>query len=365
MVQLFEVPENYFLSHSVGCLPIGAADALQQDYFEPWRAAGGGAWPGWLDGLSGFRHDVGAFLGTPGANICPQANVSSALTKIIYSLPKRAGKDVILLSPHDFPTIGFVFQQAERMGFRVRYVSGDVTDVNVWGDAMAEDVAMAHFTHVLSNTSQQLPVATLCALARERDVISIVDAAQSVGVVPTDIGLWQPDFLTGTSVKFLCGGPGACFMYASDEMLQLCEPIDVGWFSHAEPFQMDIHQFQYADDALRFLGGTPSPAPFILAQHGISMLQETGIKNVSRHVQDGLDALSTIVSDRFLVSPRDRELRGGTLVVMPHNTERFKSALEIAKILYDVRPEGFRFSVHGYTPSAEIAVLQATMQFAL
>lgn len=365
MRKYFHVPDNYFLSHSVGCLPKSTANSLKEQFFDPWHQKGGGAWESWLNILTGFRTEIAGLLGVDFANICPQTNVSSALTKILYSLPKRNGRNVIVLSEQDFPTTGFVLERAKSVGFEIRFVRGDVTDMAAWADAIDDHTALVHITHALSNTSHLLPVDEICELTRRAKAISVVDIAQSVGIAQIKTASWQPDFMTGTSVKFICGGPGACFMYASDEMIEICEPVDVGWFSHENPFEMEIEHFKFATDALRFLGGTPSPAPLACASNALRIWQEAGLFDAQMHAQNLLDRLIDIVPPKQLVSPRDRTHRGGTLVIMPTDAAALKTALDEAQILYDTRLQGFRFSVHGYTSHTDTDNLKAVLNSAL
>lgn len=354
MREHFHVPNNYFLSHSVGCLPKMAQDRMGEDYFGQWKSLGGDAWPGWLDVLETFRARLGALIGSSARNICPQTNVSSGLTKLLYALPDMGEKRTILCSMEDFPTTGFVFQQAERMGFQVRFIQGDVSHPGTWAKAWDDTVGLVFITHAFSNTSKLAPVAELCALARARGAISVVDVAQSVGAIPVDLRLWKPNFVLGTGVKFLCFGPGACFLYASDEMIDKCAPIDVGWFSHAQPFEMDIHNFRYADSAMRFFGGTPSPAPFVLAGAALDMWTQLGPAQIQASIQNHLDRLCDAVPDEILVSPRDRDHRGATFVIDPPDRTPIQAAMAEHKIRCDERKEGFRFSVHGYTDASEI-----------
>lgn len=354
MREHFHVPDNYFLSHSVGCLPKTAPDRLGRDYLEQWKTHGGDAWPGWLDVLDTFRARLGALLGSPARNLCPQTNISSGLTKLLYSLPAPSTRPTILCSPEDFPTTGFVFKQAERMGFRVKFIQGDVADLDAWTEAFDDSVGLIHITHAFSNTSKLAPVAELCAIARARGAISVVDIAQSAGAIPVDLSLWRPDFALGTGVKFLCFGPGACFLYASDEMIEACAPLDVGWFSHEQPFEMDIHSFRYADSAMRFFGGTPSPAPFVLANAALDLWEKLGSKQVQARIQSHLDRMCGAVSDEILVSPRTSGARGGAFVINPPDRDPLRRALATRNIHCDERKEGFRFSVHAYTDEREI-----------
>lgn len=358
MREAFDVPPRYFLSHSVGCLPKSAPERLSALYFKPWAEMGGNAWPSWLRVLEDYRASIGNLLGTSAAQICPQMNVSSALTKILYSLPKTPARNVIVLSPHDFPTNGFVFKQAERAGYALKFIDGDVTDPHVWDEAIDETTALVHITHALSNTSQLLPAKDICLLARKKGALSLVDMAQSVGVVPINVEDWGLDFAIGTGVKFLCCGPGACFLYASKPMVEHSAPIDVGWFSHENPFEMDIHDFRYAGDAMKFFGGTPSPAPFILANESLSLLESFGYEKIYARIQSSLSKLTKNIAPEILTSPRDSAARGAALVLNPPDRAPLRTALKAQNILHDERAEGFRFSVHGYTSEADLDALQ-------
>ena len=355
MRELFHVPENYFLSHSVGCMPKVISDALDESYLEPW--ASGQNWSQWMPVLDEFRSSLGRILGVSANLICPQTNISSALTKVLYSLPTQASRNKIILSKHDFPTVGFVFKQAEKVGYKLQFIDGDPTDIENWDAAIDETTAIVHITHALSNTSHLLPVQKICKLARKNQAVSIVDVAQSLGAVQIDILSWAPDFVTGTGVKFLCFGPGACFLYCSAEMLGKCDPIDVGWFSHEEPFEMNIENFRLTKDAMRFFGGTPSPAPLIAANAAMDMWKQIGFEFVHINIDTSLNYLHNNIQQDIVVSPNQAGKRGATLVISPKNRQLLRDKIETNKVLCDERKEGFRFSLHVYTSQHEIEKL--------
>lgn len=347
MRDLFHVPSRYFLSHSVGCLPRATQSVLEQDFFEPWRT--GSNWFKWMDKIDQFRSGIARILSVTPDMICPQSNISSALTKIIYSHEPSSSRNRIVLSRQAFPTIGFVVKQAERAGYEMCFVDGDVTDPANWARVINGQTAFVHITHALSNTSHILPVKTICDLAKQANALSIVDAAQSSGIVKIDPVDWGADFVLGTGVKFLCFGPGACFLYAAKHVIPECQPIDVGWFSHENPFEMDIGSFRYAQDAMRFFGGTPSPAPLIAANAAMEIWDEIGFETLGLSIASRLDILCASLSEDVLISPREALARGGTCVVNPKDRGPLRAALISDKFLFDERMDGFRFSVHGYT----------------
>jgi kynureninase len=348
----------YLLNHSVGRPPVNTRDALLDSFLEPWENAGENVWPRWLETIDNFRNALGALLNTEAADFCPQVNLSSALTKVITSLKPAESRRTILYTEQDFPSIAFVLQQAVKQGYTLKAMPGhlDTMDSNVWNEQLSDDVGLVLVTHVHSNTGRQVPVADICAQAHDREIISVVDIAQSVGVVPIDLCGWNADFVIGSCVKWLCGGPGAGFLWVAPHRLATCEPTDVGWFSHENPFEFDIHNFRYAKDALRFWGGTPSVTPYATATNSIRLIHQIGVETVRAHNLGLTQQIIEAVDASCVITPSQPEHRGGTIVLRyPDNRQHTVcSDLQQAGVAFDVRPTGIRVSPHIYNDVEEI-----------
>lgn len=347
----------YLLNHSVGKPPRNVRQAMETRYFIPWEQGDGSIWPAWLEQVDGFRNALARLLNARMADFCPQTNLSGALTKLIHALPRVEGKSTIVFHEQDFPSMGFVLRAAGRLGWRCRMIAAaeDPCQLDTWQRHLEGDVGVVLVTHVHSNTSARLPVAGITALARTRDIVTIVDIAQSVGVVPIDLAHWQADFVLGSCVKWLCGGPGAGFLWGAPEQVSRCQPLDLGWFSHADPFEFDINQFRYADGVLRFWGGTPSVAPYVLAANSIETLLGIGIERIHRHNQALNQRMLDALDPRRLVTPAAPEQRGGTLVLdFGADQATVAQRLQSAGVQFDVRPTGLRLSPHIYNNAAEI-----------
>ena len=350
----------YLLSHSVGRPLLDAKDKLAQKFFAPWEAGAGEPWGEWMGTLAGFQQALSGLLNSGAGNFCPQSNLSSALTKILFSLPKRSGKQKILLSEHDFPSMGFVAQQAKTLGYELVFLpaEADETDPQVWSDALAEDVQWVLITQVQSNTGVQAPVAEIVAAANRRNIIPVVDIAQSAGILPVDIDGWNAGFVIGSCVKWLCGGPGAGFLWVNPGLVGECRPLDVGWFSHENPFEFDIHHFQYHPGALRFWGGTPSVMPYILAAHSVQYITQIGISHIRAHNLALTQRIIDAIAEDCLASPRQPAQRSGTLILdfaarQGDVIERLKQR----EVRFDVRRLGIRLSPHIYNSSSEMEVV--------
>ena len=164
----------YLLNHSVGRPPVTTRDAWVESFLEPWENAGENVWPRWLETIDNFRNALGALLNGRAEDFCPQVNLSSALTKIITSLKPADSRRTILYTEQDFPSIGFVLQQAVKQGFRLKAIPGhlDTSDTKVWSEQLSGDVGLVLVTHVQSNTGRQVPVTDICAQAQDRAMSS-------------------------------------------------------------------------------------------------------------------------------------------------------------------------------------------------
>lgn len=348
----------YLLNHSVGRPPLSTERAWKAAFIEPWQNHGDAVWPRWLEAIADFKAALAALLNDSADNFSPQTNLSSALTKIIQSLPLLSPRDTIVYSEEDFPSIAFVLQQTQRLGYKLHAISAsaDTTELTTWDAAITSRTAFVLVTHVQSNSGCQVPVAGITALVRERGAVSIVDVAQSVGVIPINLNHWSADFVIGSCVKWLCGGPGAGFLWVRPELLPRCRPLDVGWFSHRNPFEFEIHNFEYSETADRFWGGTPSVQPFVVATNSLNTMRDVGIEKIRHHNLTLTEQLITAIPETWLRSPRQPDKRGATVVVNAgENNAAIESALKDAGVLFDTRPSGFRLSPHIYNDSDDIA----------
>ncbi len=346
----------YLLSHSVGCMPRSTRSCVDKSFFAAWEQGDPDAWSGWMPVFDDFRQALARLFNASAADFCPQVNISSGLTKVIHALPEREGKRVIVLSENDFPSTGFVIQQAQKKGYEIRWLAANANllSLDTWEQALTDDVQCVLISHVHFNTSTRTPVQSVVELARQRHIFSVVDIAQSSGVVPIDLTQWQADVVLGSCVKWLCGGPGAGFLWINPSAIGQFEPVDAGWFSHQNPFEFDIKHFQYADDASRFWGGTPSVVPFAIAANSINTIADIGVEQIAEHNQRLTRKVIEAVDPSCLQTPEADAHRGGTLVLKLAQQEAVENRLTDVGVRFDARALGIRLSPHIYNTEAEI-----------
>jgi selenocysteine lyase/cysteine desulfurase len=342
---LFEVPGPgpYLLSHSVGCLPRASRVRLNSDLLAPWAEQGSDGWGAWLSAIEGFRAEVAGLIGAEIAEVCPQPSVSAALTAILSGLKREPGRDVLLASAHAFATVGFAMRQLGALGFKLELIPEDRNpiDPQSWADAIGPRVAAIVPMHVHSNSGLVSPITEIARLARAAGALSVVDACQAVGILPVQPHLWGVDALVGSSVKWLCGGPGAGFLWVRRDLIGSFAPINAGWFSHENPFEFDIRNFRYAEDARRFWGGTPAVTPCVLAASGIETIGAIGVPAIFAANRSLIEHMSEAADAAF-----DMRDRGGTLCLTCDDADGAETALRSLGCRFDRRRDILRLSFH-------------------
>jgi isopenicillin-N epimerase len=138
-------------------------------------------------------------------------NTSEGNNLVSSGIDLKAGDEVVLLS-ENHPSAHLAFREkAKRFGFTVRTVDtvsphpGPDYYVDAFKKAMTPRTKLVAITHVTASAGDLLPAREICRAAREAGVLSLVDAAQSFGVLDIDLSDMQPDFFAGSAHKWPCG----------------------------------------------------------------------------------------------------------------------------------------------------------------
>ena len=194
-----------------------------------------------------------------------------------------------------------------------------------------------------------------------------LDAFHSVGIVPVDVKRSGADFLTGGVLKWLCGGPGGCFLYVSPDIRDRYAPAITGWQAHARPFAFE-NEMDFTTGAFRWLNGTPVIPALYAAMEGPRILRSAGVSGVRAKSLRQTSRLIDMADSRGyrIHAARDPERRGGTVAFdVPHGYE-VAQVLLAQNIMVDYRPEaGIRLAPHFYNSDAELEGAVAAIDAAL
>lgn len=196
--------------------------------------------------------------------------------------------------------------------------------------------------------------------------IIAVDITQGAGCLPFDVNAPAVDFAAATCLKWMCGVPGAGLAYVSPRILPTLEPRLRGWFSQPDPFNWQLDRFSLAEDARRFDNGTPSYLPFIATAPGLKWLKATGPEVIRARNLRLCHKLIDIADGHGLVvvSPRNDERRGGTVVVeMPDGLDPAALQRDLMRsgIVCDTRGNRMRWSPGHITAEDALDVLDRTL----
>ena len=362
---------TYLVSNSLGAMPRGVPDRLAE-YVDTWADRGVRAWTeAWWDLPGAVADEVAPLIGADPGEMVMIPNVSLAQATVLSALPYRPPRNRIVMTELDFPSVRYVYDHlATRLGAEVVVVpseDGVTVDEDRLCSAIDERTALVAISHVLFRSAYVQDLDAICAHAHRMGALVSADSFHAIGVIPVDVKRSGVDFMTGGVLKWLCGGPGGCFLYAAPSVREVLEPSLTGWMGHARPFAFEP-TMEYAPGIYRWLGGTPViPAlyaaiegPRLVRRAGLAAIREKSLRQTARLVELA-DARGYPV-----YAPRDPARRGGTVAfAVPHAYE-VSQFLLARDILIDYRPRaGIRVAPHFYTRDDELEAAVSAIDEAL
>ena len=192
----------------------------------------------------------------------------------------------------------------------------------------------------------------------------VLDLYQSAGTVPFSLKDLEVDFACGGSVKWLCGGPGAGYLYVRPDLIEQLEPKTTGWMAHEEPFAFES-ELRYAPNIMRFLHGSPAIPAMYAAESGYRIINEIGVEAIRAKSTRQTDRLIELAEESGfrVTSPRDPSQRGGTITIWDDQAAAITKELIRREFIVDYRPgAGVRISPHFYTKDEELELVVAEMK---
>ena len=351
---------TYLVSNSLGAMPRAVPGRLAA-YAEEWATRGVRAWAqGWWSMPIEVGDEIAPLIGAGPGEVAMTPNVSLAQAAVFSALDYAGGRDTIVMTELDFPSVRYVYDElAARLGARIVVVPSDDgvgVDEERLMAAIDERTRLVSISHVLFRSAYVMDAGRISAHAHAMGALVSLDAYHSVGVLPVDVYALGADFLTGGVLKWLCGGPGGCFLWVRPEVSATIAPALTGWQAHRHPFAFEP-EMQYADGAWRWLGGTPVIPALFAATAGPQLLRDAGMDAVRAKSLRQTSRLIELADARGfpLTVAREPRRRGGTVAFdVPHARE-VAQALLARDIIVDYRPgAGIRVAPHFYTSDEEL-----------
>ncbi len=351
---------TYMVSHSLGAMPRAAVDSLQE-FTDTWATRGVRAWSeGWWEMPVTVGNLIGSIIGAGPGEVVMQQNVSIAQWIVTSCFAWSGTRNKLVTDGLNFPSNDYIYHGLARQGARVVSVpsaDGMTLSLDDLLAAIDHETQLVSLSHVAFRSSYVQDLAAVTARAHEVGALVVADLYQSAGILPVDVRALNVDFAVGGSVKWLCGGPGAGYLYVRRDLWNNLEPAATGWQAHRAPFDFEGGPIAFADDAFRFLNGTPGVPALYAARAGYEIVAEIGVPAIrAKSLRQTTRLLELADAEGLPVrSQRDPVRRGGVVILDVPGGQEVTRELIRREIIVDFRPgAGIRIAPHFYTTDTEL-----------
>jgi isopenicillin-N epimerase len=326
------------------------------------------------------RERTAAFLGTSPTRLVFTTNVSAAINLVASGL-WLASPGEILMTDHEYGAMVWCWErvgQRQALGVRTFPLPTMATDpgeiVEAAVKAMTPRTRVFFFSHVLSPTGLVLPAKELCAAARRRGILTVVDGAHAPAMIPLNVDDVGADFYTGNLHKWLLAPTGTGFLVIGRGNEDRLQPLHVSWGYHADKYPIsevvrsagpDERDVYGSTPRVRFLEfeGTRDICPWLAVPTAIDFQTALGWENVRGRIAELAAYTRRVIGGLGLklATPDVPGLRGAmTAFEWPAGSDavRLRKELWARRVEIPVveRPDRLllRVSHHFYTTEAEI-----------
>jgi len=361
----------YLINNSLGAMPRAVYDNLKL-YADIWSTRGIRAWEeGWWEFISEIGNILADIIDAPQNAVSMHQNVTIAEAVVLSCFDFKGKKNKIVYSAMNFPSVTYLYQARIPDGARIEIVKsedGITIPTEKIIAAIDDETLLVPISHVLFKSAYIQEVEPIIEKARACGAHVILDTYQSVGTVPVDVQKLNVDFAVGGSIKWLCGGPGAAYLYVRPELGKKLQPRLTGWMAHQQPFAFEPEMRFTENVAFKFLNGTPHLPALYTVKSGYEIIREVGVDKIRKR---SLELTERIIQQAqelgFQInSPLNPERRGGTVVVQMENSQQISKELLKRDFLIDWRPNaGIRISPHFYNTEDEVdAIMEEIKEIA-
>ena len=305
------------------------------------------------------RAAIAASLRVTPEEIVITRNTSEANNLVSSGLDLKAGDEILLFADNHPSNLNAWREKSTRAGFVVKMLEnpnphpGPDFYVDQVTKALTPRTKLLSMTHVTSTVGDVMPVAELCTLARERGVLTLVDGAQSFGVLDVDLSRLQPDFYSGSAHKWPCGPRETGVLYVRQSAQERLAPTVVSLYGGAVGVSRRLEANGQRDEAAMIAFGE---AMVLQKEVGTARI-EARARALSKALADGLrkiDGVKVWTSADPARSANIVSFQPASLDVRRLYTALYEKDRIICATRGGTDRPGLRFSPHFYNTMAEI-----------
>lgn len=349
--------EIYLDGNSLGKLPLGVSDQLQEVITQQWGQNLIRSWNDhWLEATHRIGSKLAQLLGADPEEIIVGESTSVRLFQIAQALVNASlFPNRLLTDSFNFPTDYYIIDRISKQFFNQPAVSISYNDSTICADIALLEEAFQNqpgiycLSLVTYKSGYTYPIKRLNEIAADNNSIIIWDLSHAVGVIDIDFKETKTKVAIGCTYKYLNGGPGApAFLFVDRTLLNQLENPIAGWFGHARPFDFSSN-FQAATGIQKMAIGTPSILSLVSLEKGLEITLEAGIASIRQKSEEQtqflLDLLRTKLEPQGvkIESPSEPQQRGSHISISHPEAWRISKALQKGSpaIVPDYRPDHF------------------------
>ena len=307
----------------------------------------------WFDELATIRQVSAEFIGANSSEIGLINNFTSCIYQVAQLLQ---GHRRVLVVADDYPSLVLPWHL---LGFEVFTITA-LPDGSIPLEAIEQSIRQHNIeilavSHVQYSSGFQLPLDMLSQIRQEQGTKLVVDATQSLGVLPINLQETPVDVLIGSGYKWLTAGLGSGILYIRQDLHPELKPKLLGFGTVGSNFSpKSIDNIPFTPETLE--AGHYNFSSLLALRQAINELQEVGISSIFEKVMQLRSRLVELLPTNIkLVSDYEDEHASSIVVISaPEDAEQ---QLKIRNIVTSTRPRGLRISFHFYNNEQHIEKL--------
>ena len=288
------------------------------------------------NGMIPLRTATSKLLQCPISDICVSSSATEILCSLAWAISPKEGKNIVSTKA-SFPSTVYPWKRvSEEFGAEIRLAQHDenyyTKPEDIFG-LIDKNTAVVTISHVEYACGQRYNLNSFAKAAHDVGALFIVDATQSMGMVPINAPDTGADAIVASGYKWLRGTYGAAVGYISPK-LQSLSPGIIGFRSHKDIWNMKAERLEYPEDASRFEFTTIHFGAALGLAASIDEINDIGIQNVWEYDLKLTDSLIEGVLDlglKIASSTNEQERSSIISIRMPSS---FDTA-EVVKKLQD------------------------------
>jgi selenocysteine lyase/cysteine desulfurase len=322
---------------------------------------------GWWPALEEVRASAATLLHCDKMEIAFIRSTAEGLSLVANAVDWQSG-DVIVTTGVEYPTNIYPWMNvAERFGAELKMLDEETDSTGrravplerILDAAKNPRTKMVALSHVEFGSGQRFDLQAIGSFCRQRGIIFVVDAIQSLGAVPVDMSRMPVDYLAAGGQKWLLSPEGTGIFYCRKELLEKTRPLTLGATSVVNAMNFDRYDFTLRPDAGRFESGGRNTAGLLAMGQSLKILLDVGTDAVAQRIKAITDRLIAGLQKKgyTIASPRDGEQWSGivSFTSSTHAIDQIAAKLRAQhRVEIMMRQGRLRASPHFYNTDAQM-----------